>query len=151
MRSPASSAPTKERRVLGNLDDIKIREFDRRGDGRGELVAVELDDTIPFAVRRFFYIHDVPPGTTRGRHGHFKCRQLLICQHGRLRVDATDGDRTRTLMLMPGQAILIEPGIYISMVHEKPGTIALVLCDQHYDPNDYIRDLDTLRSFRHGG
>jgi dTDP-4-dehydrorhamnose 3,5-epimerase-like enzyme len=134
--------------VLGNLDDLTIRQYLGRRDDRGELFVVEIDALVPFVVRRVFFIHDVPAGSSRGHHGHYRCRQLLICQNGRLHIDATDGERTKAFDLDAGQGILVDPGIYLSFTHLEPDSILLALVDSHYDPTDYIRDLETLRRFR---
>jgi hypothetical protein len=38
----------------------------------------------------------------------------MICQTGRVLVDATDGTQTRQIELCSGQAVLIEHGIFTS-------------------------------------
>lgn len=131
--------------MLGNLADVTVKDFIRNRDKRGELTVLEQ---MPFEVVRFFYVHDVPAGTTRGQHGHFRCRQYLICQVGRLLVEMTDGTDTRRFELQPGQGVALEPGLFGTETYIEPGTVMLVLCDRAYDKGDYIHDLETLRHFR---
>ena len=126
---------------MPNVKHIKIDELPKIRDARGNLVVAELGKYVPFAVVRLFYVHDVPANTVRGQHAHRQCSQYMICQTGRVLVDATDGAQTRRIELLPGQAVLIEPGIFASETFADPGTVLLVLCDQQYDSNDYVRSM----------
>lgn len=134
--------------MLGNLDELSIRCYGRKRDMRGELVAIEIDGQVPFDIRRVFYIYDVPVGIIRGNHGHYRCRQLLICQTGRIKIEATDGEKSRILELGAAEGILVNPGIFISFTHLEPGSILLALVDSPYDPEDFIRELEEVRRFR---
>ena len=44
-------------------------------DLRGNLVVGEFEQHIPFAVKRFFMVFDVPSAETRGEHAHKACRR----------------------------------------------------------------------------
>jgi len=133
---------------MANVDDIKIVDLPTMRDERGMLVVAEFGKFVPFPVARLFYVSDVPPNTSRGKHAHRLGRQYLICQSGRVLVDTTDGKRTRQIELKPGQAALIENGIFASETYVDRGTVLLVLCDRPYDRSDYIESMEEfLRAY----
>ena len=127
---------------MASVDAIRIDQLPAIRDERGGLVVAEFRDYVPFQVVRLFYVHDVPADTVRGQHAHRRCRQYVICQTGRVAIEAHDGTRTRRVELQAGQAVLVEPGIFFSETYADPDTVLLVLCDRPYEPDDYIRSLD---------
>ena len=129
---------------MPSVNDIKVDDLPEIRDPRGALVITEFDKYVPFPVVRVFYVHDVPPNTVRGRHAHRQCRQYMICQTGRLLLEATDGTQTRRIELHPGQGVLIEPGIFASETFAESDTMLLVLCDRPYDRGDYIESIETF-------
>ncbi|MDE1885243.1 MAG: WxcM-like domain-containing protein, partial [Xanthomonadaceae bacterium] len=68
-------------------------------DMRGDLTAGEFPRDIPFEVKRYFIVHDVPSAETRGEHAHRECHQFLICVHGSCAVVADDGTRRDEFIL----------------------------------------------------
>jgi dTDP-4-dehydrorhamnose 3,5-epimerase-like enzyme len=129
---------------MPNLNDIKIDNLPKFGDARGNLVVAEFSNYVPFLVVRLFYIHDAPINAVRGKHAHRRCRQYMICQTGRVLIDATDGTQTRRFDLCSGQAVLIENGIFTSQKFVERDTVLLVLCDRPYETDDYIHSIDSI-------
>ncbi|HLU93820.1 MAG TPA: WxcM-like domain-containing protein, partial [Membranihabitans sp.] len=64
----------------------------------GNITPVTNDQNIPFAVRRVFYIYDIPGGQQRGAHSHMECHQFLISASGSFEVDLMDGTSSRTVL-----------------------------------------------------
>lgn len=59
--------------------DCSIIELDQHhSDRKGNISVVENGDTIPFNVKRTYYLYDVPGGEERGAHAHKKLQQLII-------------------------------------------------------------------------
>jgi UDP-2-acetamido-3-amino-2,3-dideoxy-glucuronate N-acetyltransferase len=127
---------------MASVNDIKVDDLPSFGDARGNLVAAELGKYVPFDVIRLFYVRDVPINTVRGQHAHRDCRQYMICQSGRVLVDASDGSRTRRIKLNPGQAVLMGTGIFYSETYLDRDSMLLVLCDKPYDRGDYIDSME---------
>jgi UDP-2-acetamido-3-amino-2,3-dideoxy-glucuronate N-acetyltransferase len=128
--------------TMPSVDDINVDDLPCYRDPRGNLVVAEFSKCVPFHVVRLFYVHDVPANTIRGQHAHRYCRQYLICQSGRVLVDARDARRTRQVQLNAGQAVLIESGIFYSETYLDRDAMLLVLCDRTYDRGDYIDSLE---------
>jgi len=133
------------------LSDVAVKRLTARRDARGELVVAELSKDVPFAIARLFYVRDVPAGTVRGRHGHYRCRQMLVCQSGRIAVDVGDGKDERRFILESGEYLMLEPGLMGAETYLDENSILLVLCDQPYNPEDYIHTGEALAEFRARG
>ena len=69
-------------------------------------------DTVPFDIRRVFYIYDIPGGEARGAHAHKACHQFLVAASGSFEVVLDDGTEKRTVFLnRPFMGLHIPPGI----------------------------------------
>ena len=54
-------------------------ELDKHhSDRKGNLTVVENGQTLPFDVKRVYYLYDVPGGENRGSHAHKELSQLII-------------------------------------------------------------------------
>ena len=70
-----------------NVFDCSIVELDKHHSNRkGNLTVVENEDTLPFNVKRVYYLYDVPGGEERGSHAHRDLSQLIIAASGSFRV-----------------------------------------------------------------
>ena len=59
--------------------DCSIVELDKHHSNRkGNLTVVENGETLPFDVKRVYYLYDVPGGENRGSHAHKILSQLLL-------------------------------------------------------------------------
>jgi dTDP-4-dehydrorhamnose 3,5-epimerase-like enzyme len=130
------------------LADIKIDTLPTMRDARGALTVAEFREFVPFPVARLFYVRDVPAGTMRGQHAHYRCQQYLICQNGRVRLTLADGISEERFELSPGQGVLIAPGIFAAETYLETASILLVLCDRSYEKEDYIHTMDEFLSYR---
>lgn len=125
------------------LDNIKVFEFSKICDPRGNLSFIEEGLHVPFPIKRVFYIYDVPGGECRGGHAHKENSTVLIAVSGSLDLRLTDGKEERVITLnRANKGVLIPPGVWDSMHNFTTGTVCLALCSHHYEEEDYIRDLD---------
>ena len=113
------------------------------GDHRGQLIAIESASSVPFDIKRIFYIFGTQPGIPRGNHAHYKTKQYLIAVSGCCKVTFDDGQRQITYDLdEPNKGLLQDVMIWGTMHDFSPDCVLLVLASEHYDENDYIRDYD---------
>src|SRR5205807_3033826 len=73
------------------LTQCRIIELPKINDPRGNLTFLENDRHIPFAIKRVFYLYDVPGGADRAGHALKKCHQFLIAMSGSFDVVVYDG------------------------------------------------------------
>jgi len=111
-------------------------------DPRGQITVAELDDALPFAIHRIFFVYAVPgEHVVRGDHAHRSCTQLLLPFCGAVSVVIDDGIVREEIRLNdPGIGLLIPPGIWSMQHRVAPGTVLAVFCSERYDPREYIRD-----------
>jgi len=121
--------------------EIKTFHFPPHGDERGQLVALETMEDIPFQVKRVYYIYDTLPGVCRGKHAHRCLEQILVCVHGSCKVLLDNGsERQEVLLDKPTEGLYISNDIWREMYDFSDGAVLLVLASEHYDESDYIRD-----------
>lgn len=121
--------------------DCTLIELDKHhSESKGNISVVENNKTIPFQVKRVYYLYDVPGGGARGAHAHKELHQLIVAASGSFDVTLDDGNVKRTFMLnRPYQGLLIVPGIWRDLNNFSAGSVCLVLASEKYDENDYIR------------
>jgi hypothetical protein len=108
---------------------------------RGDLSAGEFEREIPFPVRRYFIVFDVPSEDDRGEHAHRRCRQFLVCLRGRCRVVVDDGDKRAEIVLdRPNLGLYLPPLVWGIQYQHTADALLLVFASEYYDPADYIRD-----------
>ena len=130
--------------------DCSIVEFDRHHSNRkGNLSVVENGKTLPFDVKRVYYIYDVPSGENRGSHAHRELEQLIIATSGSFTITLDDGNSKRTFFLnRPYQGLYIKPGLWRDLGDFSSGAVALVLASEVYQKEDYIRNYEEFLKFR---
>lgn len=133
-----------------NVYDCNIIELDKHhSDSRGNISVVENGDTVPFDVKRLYYLYDVPGGESRGGHAHKSLYQLIIAASGSFTVTLDDGKVKRAFTLnRPYQGLLVKPGVWRNLDDFSSGSVCLVLASDKYDENDYIRDYDDFLNYR---
>jgi hypothetical protein len=116
----------------------------------GSISVVEnFKNTIPFDVKRLFYLYDIPAGKSRGAHSHKECHQLLIALSGAFEVLLDDGHAKRTVFLnQPFLGLHIPPGIWASEQNFSSASICLVLTSHEFDEGDYLRSYDEFINFK---
>lgn len=118
-----------------------IIELDKHHHEKGNISVVENGITIPFDIKRAYYLYDVPGGESRGGHAHKELYQLLVAASGSFSVTLDDGNVKRTFSLnRPYQALLIVPGIWRTLDDFSSGSVCLVLASMRYLEDDYIRE-----------
>lgn len=136
--------------VKSSVYDCGIIELDRHHSVRkGDISVVENGETVPFDVKRLYYLYDVPGGESRGGHGHRRLQQLIVAASGSFTVTLDDGKVRRSFMLnRPYQGLLVKPGIWRTLDDFSSGSVCLVLASEPYDADDYIRDYDEFLKYR---
>jgi dTDP-4-dehydrorhamnose 3,5-epimerase-like enzyme len=124
-----------------NIEIITVPKIE---DHRGNIAVIE-NEVLPFAIKRVYYLYDVPSGSERGGHSHKNLQQFLIALSGSFDVILKDGNDTLKVTLnKPNQGLLIRSGIWRELENFSSGSVCLVVASDVYDEDDYIRDFDTF-------
>lgn len=112
-------------------------------DDLGALGVVEKESPFPFAIKRVYFLYDVPADAVRGSHAHKDLHQLIVAVAGSLRVQLDNGTtKTEFELTSPDRGLTVPPGYWRTLSHFAPGSVAVVFASEEYDPADYIRDYD---------
>lgn len=132
--------------------DCSIIELDQHhSDRKGDISVVENRVTIPFDVKRTYYLYDIPGGEERGAHAHKELQQLIIAASGSFDVTLNDGNVKRTFTLnRPYQGLYVVPGMWRELNNFSSGAVCLVLASECYDEQDYIRDYQDFLKYKKG-
>ena len=132
--------------------DCTMIELDKHhSDRKGNLTVVENLKTVPFDVKRTYYLYDVPGGESRGGHAHKELSQLIIAASCSFTVTLDDGNVKRSFHLnRPYQGLYIVPGIWRTLDDFSSGSVCLVLASHGYSEEDYIRAYDDFIIYKLG-
>lgn len=140
---PARPSDIQESRV----NAVKLHTLPRITDIRGSLTVGEFERSIPFQVKRYFMVFDVPSVETRGEHAHRECHQFLVCVRGNVSVVADDGENREEFLLNgPDRGLHIPPMVWGIQYKYSPDALLLVFASHYYDAKDYIRDYNEFLS-----
>jgi len=115
----------------------------------GNITIIEGRTSIPFDVRRIYYLYDIPGGEDRGGHAHKELHQLIVAASGSFNVLLDDGHNKKIVTLnRPDYGLMILPGIWRELLEFSSGAICLVLASRKYDEDDYMRNYDQFVVYR---
>lgn len=141
----SAPSPLSDKPAVTNTEvkGVTLHRLKQVADLRGSLSVGEFGRDIPFAVKRYFLVYDVPSAETRGEHAHRACHQFLMCVHGHCAVVADDGMRRQEFLLdEPYLGIHLPPLTWGTQYKYSQDAVLLVFASEHYDAADYIRDYD---------
>ncbi len=130
--------------------DCSVIELNKHhSDRKGNLSVVENEISVPFDVKRTYYLYDVPGGESRGGHAHKGLSQLIVAVSGSFSVTLDDGCIKRTYTLnRPYQGLLVVPGIWRTLDDFSSGAVCMVLASEGYTEDDYIRSYEDFMTFK---
>lgn len=120
-----------------------ILHFPELGDERGQMVVLEGGQTIPFEIKRIFYIYGSNSTVIRGQHANRESEFVLVNVAGKSKVRITDGKTTFVVNLdKPRMGVYIPKMIWKDMYDFSSDSVLLVLSNAHYNGEEYIRNYD---------
>jgi hypothetical protein len=127
---------------MNNDSAIKLITLPKIEDRRGNLSVIE-NDTIPFEIKRVYYLYDIPSGAERGGHSHKELQEFLVTLSGSFDVVLNNGKEERIETLNnPNVGLLIKSGIWRELKNFSSGAVCLVVASDVYIEEDYIRNFD---------
>ena len=118
-------------------------DFPKITDPRGNLTVAQALTDVPFAIKRAYWVYDVPAGECRGGHAHKACKEVLIALSGSFHVTVDNGEERKTVLLNhPYQGLLIDTDVWRTLDDFSSGAVCLVLASEPFDEDDYIREYD---------
>lgn len=127
-------------------EQYRVLEFGEYGDERGNLVVAECaGKDVPFDVKRVFYIYGSDAEVIRGRHANRRTKFVLINVSGSSKVKVDNGFESEIIELnKPRMGLYLDTMVWKDMYDFSADSVLLVLCSEHYDGSEYIRDYDAF-------
>ena len=121
-------------------------------DSRGNLSFVEQNNHIPFAIRRTYWLYDVPGGESRGGHAYKQNEEFIVALSGSFDVLIDDGCEKKSFTFNRSYYGLYVPkGLWREMDNFSTNSLALILSSTDYDAADYVRDYDDFLKLKKDG
>jgi len=118
-------------------------------DPRGNLSFIEEENHIPFTIARTYWIYDVPGGEIRGGHAYKELQEFIIALSGSFDVILHDGKEEVKYQLNRSYNGLFVPKMYWRSIENfSTNSVALVLADDVYNVDEYIRDFEEFKKMR---
>jgi hypothetical protein len=123
----------------------QLIELPRIQDPRGNLTFIQHPDHLPFAIKRVFWIYDVPGGESRGGHAYQGQQEVIISLSGSFDVVVTmpDGALQRFTLNRSYYALYLPAMHWRHMENFSTNSVSMHLCSGSFDEGDYVRDLTT--------
>lgn len=123
------------------LDEIKLIELPKIEDARGNLSFIQSPDTLPFELKRTYWIYDVAGGNSREGHAFRSQEEVIVALSGSFDVVLDDGvNRRRYHLCRSYYGLYVPRMIWREMDNFSTNSVALVLSSTCYDEADYITD-----------
>lgn len=130
-----------------NSGIISLQFYDDFPDGN--LVIGEAMKSVPFQIKRFYYINNLfNKKAHRGLHAHKKLEQIIFCVNGSFSLNLDDGATKQTIKMdNPYFGVKLGPLLWHSMLEFSADCVILVLAADYYKESDYIRNYDEFKKF----
>jgi len=135
---------------MNNAPNVpRLIELPKFLDRRGNLSFIEECKHIPFAIKRAYWIYDVPGGEKRGGHAYKENEEFIVALSGSFDIVLDDGSERRSWRMNRSYYGLYVPqGYWRELENFSTNSLALVVSSTLFDENDYIRDYGLFRKER---
>jgi len=135
--------------IKNSIYNCNILTLPKVNNRAGNLTALENNISIPFKIKRVYYLYDIPGGEDRGGHAHKELQQFIVALSGAFDVLLDDGTNKRFMHLdRPFVGLHIVPWIWRELLNFSSGAICLVLASEKYDEEDYFRNYQKFVDFK---
>lgn len=127
--------------------NTRILNLPKIEDRRGNLSVIEKN-TIPFEIKRVYYLYDVPTGAERGGHAHKEQEEFIVSVSGSFDVVLNNGEEERVFSLNnPNQGLYVAQKTWRELRNFSSGAVCLVVSSGEFIEDDYIRDFEKFLNY----
>jgi hypothetical protein len=121
---------------------MKILNFPKILDDRGNLTYLQFPDQIPFEIKRVFWTYDVPGGEKRGGHAYKTQHEVIIALSGSFDVVVKDLSGSIQIISLNRSyyGIYLPPMTWRNMENFSTNAVGLHLSSSCFDELDYLRN-----------
>lgn len=119
-------------------------------DERGNLSFFEFPAQIPFAIKRTYWIHDIPGGENKG-HAFRNQNEFIVALSGSFEILVNNGATESIFSLnRPNIGVFVPKKHWRKLQNISTNAVVLAVSDATFDANDYLRDFEKFqKEIRH--
>jgi hypothetical protein len=127
--------------------DVRIIDFPKITDPRGNLTFLQRPESIPFEIKRVFWTYDIPGGEQRGGHAYKEQKEVIIALSGSFDIVITyPNESIKKFSLNRSYYGLYLPRLtWRHMENFSTNALGLHLSSQSYNERDYIREFSDFK------
>ena len=128
--------------------EVKLLNFPKINDPRGNLTFLQNAAQVPFEIKRVFLTYDVPGGEQRGGHAYLSQEEVIVALSGSFDVIITqpNGEKERFSLNRSYYGLYIPPQTWRHMENFSTNALSLHLSSAVYDADDYVRNFEALKA-----
>lgn len=117
----------------------------------GYITVAEAQQNIPFEIKRVYWTYYTPQDVVRGGHAHKELEQVIFAVSGTITFNTEDqaGNKQTFVLDHPSKGLFL-PKLIWRDIHFTHNAVLLCLASEHYTEEDYFRDFDKFKNYRHG-
>tara|TARA_Y100000739_G_C20605436_1_gene465349 strand:+ start:1351 stop:1764 length:414 start_codon:yes stop_codon:yes gene_type:complete len=128
--------------------DVLLKDLPFKKSEFGNLFVFDYEKDLGKIIKRSFLVN-CSEKSHRGKHAHKNLTQFLVCISGICKVRCDDGSSKKEITLdRPNKLLKIPNQIWAEQFYQEKNTSLLVMCDDIYKENDYIRDYKLFIKYR---
>ncbi len=115
----------------------------------GQLSVAEYASSLPFELKRVYWVYNTPVGHSRGNAANKLCKYALVCLTGSAKIHIEDlqNNSYHFELNNPNQGLFI-PEMHWRRIQCEPNAILLCIASEKFDSRDYIRDFRAFIQLR---
>lgn len=132
---------------MEEISSVKIINFPKIQDPRGNLTFLQHAEQIPFEIKRVFWTYDVPGGAMRGGHAYKRQEEVIIALSGAFDVvvQAPNGKKEHYHMNRSYFGLYLPANTWRHMENFSTNSLGLHLSSSAYNEKDYIRSFEEFQ------
>jgi hypothetical protein len=126
--------------------NLKVVNFPKISDPRGNLTFLQFPQQVPFEIQRVFWTYNVPGGETRGGHAYRSQEEVIIALSGSFDVVITDklGNQVRVQLNRGYEGLYLPPKTWRHLENFSTNSISLHVSSNTFSEEEYIRDISLI-------
>ena len=127
---------------------IKIFNI-KKINSRNAVIKIWEKKKINFAIKRVYIIKNLISQNVREGHAHKKLNHIYSILSGKAKIRFDDGKKKKTIYLDDSnKSVYIKNGTWRDIVYLQKNTVLMVLCDDVYKKEDYIRNYIKYKNWK---
>lgn len=132
------------------MNGPKLIEFQQVGDPEIGYISIAQNlQTIPFEMKRVYWVYNTPESIERGNHANRKGQNVLVSLKGTVNIflEDTKGVKYHYVLNDPNQGLYIPP-LHWRRLQMNSDVVCLSISSSEFEEKDYIREYQEFLSVK---